>query len=139
MSKAPVSRRYDKGERRFKHVGKGTKPVIEIESGNPKKKVGKCPTGISQTELENLLNSAVEAPNGDRDLGVTKKLYVVHKGAIYEAQTSDGGSTYHGYPYEGKLSGAILDKLREMAVKEDSTEEFSNWVKKHIVRHGARK
>lgn len=132
-------RKYDKGERRYKHVGKGDQPAIEYERGNPKKWVGKCPTGIPQTDLEALLNSAIEAPNGDRELDVVKKLYVVHKGAIYEAQTSDGGGTYHGYPYKGKLSGAILAKLTKMAEEEKSIESFSDWVKKHIVRHGERK
>lgn len=136
---APKLRRYDKGERRFKHVGKGDQPVIELDKGNPKKWVGKCPSGIPQSDLEKLLNTAVEAPNGDRDLDVAKKLYVVRKGAIYEAQTSDGGTTYHGYPYKGKLSGAILDELKKMAEKEKSVDEFSSWVKKYIVRHGERK
>jgi len=135
----PKLRRYDKGERRFKHVGKGAQPVIELDKGNPRKWVGKCPSGIPQSELETLLNAAVEAPNGDRDLDVPKKLYVVRKGAVYEAQTSDGGTTYHGYPYKGKLSGSILDELKKMAEQEKSVDEFSSWVKKHIVRHGERK
>jgi hypothetical protein len=135
----PRLRRYDKGERRFKHVGKGSHPVIELDRGDPKKWVGKCPRGVPLAELEALLNAAVEAPNGDRELDAPKKLYAVFRGAIYEAQTSDGGNTYHGYPYKGKLSSAILDELKKMAEEEKSVDEFSSWVKKHIVRHGARK
>ena len=39
-----TGRRYDKGERRFKHVGKGAHPVIEFDDSEPKKWVGKWPS-----------------------------------------------------------------------------------------------
>ncbi|WP_254017377.1 hypothetical protein [Mesorhizobium escarrei] len=38
-----TGRRYDKGERRFKHVGKGAHPVIEFDDSEPKKWVGNGP------------------------------------------------------------------------------------------------
>jgi hypothetical protein len=114
-------------------------PIIEFDRRNPKKWIGKCPSGIPQTTLEELLNSAVEAPNGDRDLSVPKKVYVVYMGSVYEAQTSDGGTTYHGYPYKGKLSRAILLRLQATAEAEGYKEAFLKWVKQHIVQHGERK
>jgi len=131
-------RRYDKGERRNKHVGRGPDPVIEFDDSEPKKWVGKCPSTLTEADRARLLNEAIAAPNGDRDLPVPKKLYVVHEGAIYEAQTSDRGRTYHGYPYKGKLAGAILRKLAETAERKGCSNLFEKWVKEHIERHGAR-
>jgi hypothetical protein len=137
-SETSPERRYDKGERRYKHVAKGSQPGIDFDQSDPKKWVGKCPSTLSQADQIRLLNEAVAAPNGDRDLPVAKKLYVVHEGAIYEAQTSDRGRTYHGYPYKGKLSGAILEELSAMAERKGCSDEFAIWVKTYIERHGGR-
>ncbi|WP_156034300.1 hypothetical protein [Bosea sp. 117] len=128
---------YDKGERRHKHVGKGAHPTIEFDDSQPKKWVGKCPSTLSEVERSELLNKAIAAPNGDRDLPFPKKVYVVHNGAIYEAQTSDHGRSYHGYPYKGKLSTSILSKLTAMAGKDGCSDLFDKWVDDHIERHGA--
>ena len=130
-------RLYDKGERRFKHVGKRKVPVIEFDDSQPKKWVGKCPSTLSEVDRTDLLNRAIAAPNGDRELPVPKKLYAVHNGAIYEAQTSDQGRSYHGYPYKGKLSASILKKLAKMANDEGCSDPFEKWVDEHIERHGA--
>ena len=130
-------RRYDRGERRFKHVGKDPDPIIEFDDSEPKKWVGKCPSTLSEADRSRLLNEAVAAPNGDRELPVPKRVYVVHNGAIYEAQTSDRGRTYHGYPYKGKLSASILKALAEMAGRKKCFDLFEKWVKEHIERHGA--
>ena len=129
-------RRYEKGERRFKHVG--TKPVAEIlfEDGNPKKSVGKCPTGISDTLKEGLLNDAIEGSNGDRDVEFPAKLYNVLDGAIYEARTSTRGYSYHGFPYRGKLAKSLLDMLEQKAESSGCYTEFRQWVKAHIQVHG---
>ena len=140
MQTPPSSEReYDKGERRFKHVANGPLPVIEFDDGNPKKWVGKCPSTLAEADRRRLLGEAIAAPNGDRELEAPKKLYVVHEGAVYEAQTSDHGRTYHGYPYKGKLSKDILDKLQVMANDKGCPEAFIDWVKRHIERHGERK
>lgn len=130
---------YDKGERRFKHVGIGARATIEFDRHDPRKWVGKCPSTLSEEDRVQLLNEAVASPNGDRELAPPKKLYVVHAGAIYEAQTSDRGRTYHGYPYKGKLSGAVLEELATMAKVKDCVTDFDKWVKTHIVRHGERR
>jgi len=87
----PTERKYDKGERRFKHVGQGPRPYIEFDAGQPRKWVGKCPDTIPDIKKTELLNKAIAAPNGDRDVDYVKQLYVVHEGAIYEAQASDAG------------------------------------------------
>ena len=134
-----AARQYDKGERRFKHVGRGPEPAIEFDNSDPKKWVGKCPSTLSEADRTRLLSEGIAAPNGDRDLAPPKKLYVVHDGAIYEAQTSDRGRTYHGYPYKGKLAGGILERLSAMAEQKGCSEQFATWVKMHIVRHGARR
>jgi len=120
-------------------VGKGPEPTIALDDGNPKKWVGRCPSTLTQSDCERLLNEAVAAPNGDRDVPVPKKLYVVHNGAIYEAQTSDHGGSYHGYPYKGKLSGMILQSLRRMAEDKKCAEAFEDWVKRYIELHGPRR
>src|SRR5580704_6035075 len=135
----PSEREYDKGERRFKHVAKGPLPVIEFDDGNPKKWVGKCPSTLAEADRKRLLDEAIAAPNGDRELEAPKKLYVVHEGAVYEAQTSDHGRTYHGYPYKGRLSDNIHERLRTMASEKVCLELFDAWVKKHIEIHGSRK
>jgi hypothetical protein len=138
-SPSPPNRVYDKGERRFKHVGKGHEPIIEFDNREPKKWIGKCPSTLSESAQKRLLDEAIAAPNGDRELDAPKKLYVVHEGAIYEAQTSDRGRTYHGYPYKGRLSDNIHERLRTMASEKVCLELFDAWVKKHIEIHGSRK
>ena len=80
---------------------------------------------------------ALGPPTGAGALRCDTRLYVVHEGAIYEAQTSDRGGTYHGYPYKGKLAASILKQLAKMAEQKQCTDLFDKWVKEHIERHGA--
>lgn len=127
---------YDKGERRWKHVGKGDEPEFRIDDSNPRKVVGKCPATLPDDVRDRLLQIAVPLPNEDRDLVPPKKIYAVHQGAIYEAQTSDQGRTYHAYPFRGKLHSGIIEKLAVMAVDEGCRPQFDEWLKKHIKRHG---
>jgi len=63
---------------------------------------------------------------------------MVYQGAIYEAQTSDGGASYHGYPYKGKLSTSILTALETIARDQECLEAFRDWQKKYIVLYGER-
>jgi len=136
QSEPAVARRYDKGDRRYKHVGKGPAPEIEFEQGNPRVRIGKCPSTLTAEDCYRLINEAIAGRNGDRELDFPKKLYAVHKGAIYEGQTTDRGSSYHGYPYHGKLPGRLIEALREIAVNEGCEQEFDSWVKLHIEVHG---
>ena len=79
-----------------------------------------------------LLEDAIPAPIGDRDIDYPKYLYTVHDGAIYEARTSDAGVSYHGFPYRGRLSRKLLEQLRAMAKQKNCLDAFEDWVKKHI-------
>jgi len=135
-SKSAPERRYDKGERRHKHVGRGSEPEIEFVPGNPRMWIGKCPATFAPDDHIRLVNEAIPESNGDRELPFPKKLYAVHAGAIYEGQTSDRGKSYHGYPYRGKLAGSLLDTLRGVAVEKGCEKEFEFWVKRHIEVHG---
>jgi hypothetical protein len=131
-SRSGLDRQYDKGERRYKHVGKGPSPEIEFNSSNPRMWIGKCPSTLTSDNHRRLLNEAIPGHNGDRDLPFPKKLYAVHEGAIYEGQTSDRGKSYHGYPYRGKLPRRMVEALRTAALKKRCADEFDLWVKKHI-------
>lgn len=130
------ARRYDKGERRRKHVGRGAEPEIEFVPGNPRMWIGKCPNTLTPDDHVRLVNEAIPGSNGDRELSFPKKLYTVHQGAIYEAQTTDRGRSYHGYPYRGKLAGGLIDALREIAARKGCEKEFESWVKQNIEVHG---
>ena len=125
-------RKYDKGEKRLKHEGRSAEPEIQFAKGNPKLWIGKCPAGMAIAQREQLLNEAIAGPVGDREIDYAKYLYVVHQGAIYEARTSDAGTSYHGFPYRGKLSLHLLDQLRAMAERKNCLKKFDQWVKNHI-------
>jgi hypothetical protein len=130
------ARRYDKGERRHKHVGRGRKAEIEFVAGNPRMWIGKCPRTLTEDDQVRLVNEAIPGSNGDRELPFPKNLYTVHDGAIYEAQTTDRGRSYHGYPYRGKLPRRLVDALRAIAVEKRCEKKFESWVKRHVVVHG---
>ena len=129
---------YDKGERRYKHVGKGPDPYIEFDEHQPRKWVGKCPNNIPDATKHDVLNTAIPAPAGDREAIYAKRLYAVHGGAIYEAQTSDGGASYHAYPYKGRLPKALIEELEAMAVAEGTFAAFKDWIDNHIEIGGRR-
>lgn len=125
-------RRYDKGERRFKHVGREPFAEIEFVQGNPKMAIGKCPNTLTPEDCEAMLQDAVSGSNGDRDISFPKKLYAVRDGVIYEAQTTTAGKSYHGYPFRGSLSSALFKELQRIACDKKCETEFQNWVKRHI-------
>lgn len=132
-----AGRVYDKGERRHKHEGRTSTPAIEYDGRNPKKFVGKCPHDISPQQRSTLLNEAVAGPIGDREITVAKVIYAVHEGAVCEAQTSDQGASYHGYPYRGPLAGRIVRALRSQATEKACVDAFEKWVKEHIEVKGS--
>lgn len=126
-------RKYDKGEKRLKHEGRGALPEIQFSKRNPKAFIGKCPANMPAQLRDTLLKEAIAAPKGDREIDYDKYLYVVHDGTIYEGRTSDAGTSYHGFPYRGKLSKEILEQLRDMAEAKGCLVEFEEWVEKHIL------
>ena len=127
-----MPRKYDKGEKRFKHEGTGPEPEIQFINNSPRRFVGKCPAGMSAQLRTALLTAAVPGPPGDREIDYPKYLYTVHNGAIYEARTSDAGVSYHGFPYRGNLLGQVVDQLRTMARNKNCLEAFEKWIKNHI-------
>lgn len=133
---ATPQRKYDKGDRRTKHVHTSDQPAIVQVGGNPKLVIGKCPNRMSNDLLQQLVNEAIPAPNAQPDLSFHKRIYVVHEGAIYEAQSSDQGHSYHGYPYKGRLSSSIINSLKQMATQKNCSKELDNWIKKYIETHG---
>lgn len=130
------SRRYDKGERRFKHVGSGNEPIIEFSKDNPRLWIGKCPATLQAKDHVRLVNEAIAGNNGDREISFPKKIYAVHEGAIYEAQTTDRGFSYHGYPYRGRLARSLIEALRAVAARKGCQDAFDRWTKEHIEPHG---
>jgi hypothetical protein len=130
------ARKYDKGERRFKHVGKSGEPEVVLQPGEPKRWVGKCPNTLTAADHARLLNEAIATNNGDRELNCPKSVYVVNDGAIYKADTTDRGKSYHGYPYRGKLPKQLVEQLREQAKNKNCEAKFEEWVESHITLHG---
>jgi hypothetical protein len=128
-----TGRKYDKGEKRYKHQGRNSYPEIQFFRDDPRRFVGLCPAGMSLEERQGLLNEAIAAPIGDREIDYPKYLYVVHDGAIYEARTSDAGRSYHGFPYRGPLSKDVLESLRMMAREKDCLPGFEDWVKRYVL------
>ena len=104
-----MPRKYDKGEKRYKHEGPGPDPEIRFFKDQPKRHVGLCTAAMSAQLRLQLLYEAIPAPVGDRDINYDKYLYVVHDGAVYEARTSDAGVTYHGFPYRGRLARSLSE------------------------------
>lgn len=135
-TKTPI-RRYDKGDRRYKHVGTTDQPEIRFHPDDPKRWVGLCPGSLTAADHLRLLNEAIPGANGDRELPFPKSLWVVHEGAIYKADTTDRGKSYHGYPYRGKLPGVLVEELRKMALAKGCEREFDRWAKQHITKHGS--
>jgi hypothetical protein len=127
---------YAKGIDRYKHVGKNDKPEILFDTRNPRHYVGMCPRGIPDEMKAKLLEEAIADDNGDRELDFPKRLHVVYDGAIYRAETTDWGKSYHAFPYRGKLGKSLLTALGKIADEKACRDEFDKWVEKHIELHG---
>ena len=136
MVNAVLRRSYDKGDRRYKHVNTAASPRFVTKHGNPKHVIGQCPNGMSAALLDHLVNEAFPTSSDSSCTAFPKRVYVVHDGAIYQAMTSDQGKTYHGYPYQGKLSSSMLTALRKMAINKGCLGGFDQWVDRYIERHG---
>lgn len=120
----------------MKHVGKTDRPEIRFNNDNPKFYTGLCPRGISDALKEALLEEAVADGPGDREIDFPKRLFVVHDGTIYRAETTDWGKSYHAYPYRGKMGRALLARMSQMAAEKGCQKSFDDWVNKHIEQHG---
>jgi hypothetical protein len=126
---------YDKGDRRHKHVGGNPYPEFGNEK-DPRRVVGLCPNNLVHADHQRLLHEAIPDGNGDRSINFPKRLHVVHEGAIYRAETTDWGKSYHGYPYRGKMGRNLLEKLRAMAEEKGCLAAFEHWTATYIELHG---
>jgi hypothetical protein len=133
-------RRYDKGERRFKHVGRTDKPEFHYDPNRPRHWIGKCPRNLSSLDHSRLVNEAIASPSDDDDddePAFQKRLHVVERGAIYRLETTDRGHSYHGYPYRGRLGKRLVAALRGMAKRKECLPDFEVWVKEYIETSGS--
>lgn len=131
-----MSRRYERGANRRKHVGSSNRP--EIAATPDGEIVGKCPAQFPDDRKQELLDKAIPyITSPPYSEAFSKRLFVVDQdGTIYTAQTSNPGDSYHGYPYAGTIGKRLLAALREMAVHDDCEREFEQWCKKNIQRGG---
>jgi hypothetical protein len=132
----PPQLAYDKGERRFKHVGRRPEAYIQFDDSSPKKWIGKCPNNIPDTVKAEILNKAIPAASADAEIAYVDRLYAVYQGVVYEAMSSDEGQTYHAYPYRGRLTKALVIQLKAMAIAEGSLMALKDWFADHIEYGG---
>lgn len=133
---SPPPRRYDKGERRHKHVSRSSSPEFQYDRGNPKRIIGKCPNNLTPADCEAILGRAIPVPNGDRSLVPHKRLYAFHDGTIYECRTSDHGMTYHGFPLRGRMPRWAADALRASLKSDVECSALDAWIDGNIDLEG---
>lgn len=127
--------KYDRGEHRHKHCWNHDKAGFVVWAGHHE--VGKCPKSINNEVAEAILNQGVAEPDPFPASGLgpesyPQRLYGVYRGVIYEAVPTQPGS-YHGYPWQARngrsqLPVEIVDRLREMAVRQGCVETFERWL-----------
>lgn len=122
-----TNRVYDKGENRHKHRGRHDDARIVLEHGN---RVGKCPRGFSLGVARELLKTAIEEYKG-RQPDIPFRLWAYHDGAVYAARTSDGGTTWHGYPNQ-EPPQKILAQLEQQADARNEKNRLRQWLNKRF-------
>lgn len=128
--KANGERKYDKGERRFKHVGRAAEATID--DGNPKKVVGKCPNDIADSKKVEILATAVAASTEEKNEPFPSRMFAVYEGVIYDCRTTTFGESYHAFPYHGDLSKRLHDDLEQSVDAKMNPNAFKQWVAKHV-------
>jgi hypothetical protein len=118
-------RKYDKGENRRKHQGSSDEAVVVWENGL---EVGKCPKGFSLEQATTLLQDAIPEFK-KRQPDQPFRLWNYYAGAVYQARTSDGGVTWHGWPVQAKhIPPKIERQLRERAESYGDIKELKRWL-----------
>jgi hypothetical protein len=123
-------RKYEKGEKRFKHVGRSA--TASVDEGNPKKVVGKCPNNIPDATKEAVLQTAIPDASPDRNNPFPWRMFAVHEGVIYDCRTTTRDSSYHAFPYHGEMLRSLHDELEQTDDAKAHSREFKRWVAKHV-------
>jgi hypothetical protein len=122
--------RYERGEGRKKHCWD------EAEAGfRPGKRgeIGKCSNLITDTIAQQLLeHGLIVPPDDDSDEQYPQEIFNIYRGVIYVAVPTRPGISYHGYPYKGKLTKRVYEKLEERSVEQQCNSEFKKWAKTYI-------
>ena len=118
---------YDKGENRRKHNGTSSQAEIVYEHGHW---VGKCPRGFSLDIAQSLIEDAIPEYR-PRQQDSPFRLWNYYDGAVYAARTSDGGTTWHGYP-QCDPPRNVLRELEKRADVQGQKGELKKWlIQKH--------
>jgi hypothetical protein len=125
----PAQRRYERGEGRHKHRWNNDEAGFRLEQGHP---VGKCHSSIDQQSAERLLNDAVEersafAPPHDKP----PRYFNVYRGVPYVAVPTQPGTSWHGYPWRGRLDPAVRAELQRRAECAGDLAAWRTWEKEH--------
>jgi hypothetical protein len=116
--------RFDAGQGRHKHCGRAETAEVVLEHGAY---VGKCPRNLGAGQAEAMLNSAI--PEYRKTLPDRPCAYWnVLDGVVYKANTSDHGTSWHGYPVKHGIPRRIERQLRERAEREDCVRELDQWL-----------
>ncbi len=138
---ATFSYSYDTGQGLQKH--KWDKPYASFadrkawsEDRGKKGSVGKCPSTITPSLAQDLLNNGIALPDniGGPD---PKHIANQHEGVIYVAKPTLPGKSYHGFPWRGDqnfrppIPRDILAQLEQRAKDSGYHEEFKQWMKQY--------
>lgn len=128
-AKAP-QREYDKGERRYKHVGKSAEATID--DGNPAKVIGKCPNNIADPVKLTVLKDAIAELPAEANELFPSCMFAVHEGVIYDCRTTSIGKSYHAFPYHGEMLRSLHERLAQTADAQTHSKAFKRWTAKHV-------
>lgn len=125
----PEKFEYERGVHRVKHCWKHEYADFQEVRGAL---IGKCPSTITDEIAEEILNSGFAfRKHGCQEI---EYIYAVYKGVVYEAAPTEGGKSFHGYPWRGDrglapLPDRILEGLEKAAIESDCLAEFKKWMK----------
>lgn len=131
MSSAEApQRKYEKGEKRFKHVGKSAE--ASVDDGNPKKVIGKCPNNIADSVKLQVLKTAIAELPDEANETFPSRMFAVYEGVIYDCRTTTLDQSYHAFPYHGEMLRSLHDRLAQTADAKEHSKAFKSWTAKHI-------
>ncbi len=120
-------REYEKGEKRYKHVGKSAEATID--DGNPAKVVGKCPNNIADPIKRQVLNEAIAELAAEAIEPFPSRMFGVHEGVIYDCRTT---TLDNAFPYHGEMLRSLHDRLAQTKDAQTHTKAFKRWTAKHV-------